>query len=164
MSHAADSLCETNISQHLISSKVSQSQNWTPITPPRGSNLHAGTQPDELVAVDEKLNLAGEEVEKQTPEPSHWLLGPKAMQAGSLHCDLWRGYAVDLASHDHIAIYPVTGWWKSHLGQKRMTDKARYALTISITAEGQDVDLYSEIAAELAAYVAAQEVGIEAAP
>ncbi|WP_222035444.1 hypothetical protein, partial [Rhizobium leguminosarum] len=31
MTHGADSLCETNISQHLISSKVSQSQNWMPI-------------------------------------------------------------------------------------------------------------------------------------
>ncbi|WP_392713872.1 S8 family peptidase [Rhizobium ruizarguesonis] len=122
------------------------------------------SRPDDLDTADENLDAdAGEEKEKQAPEPSHWLLGPKAMQAGSLHCDLWRGYAVDLASHDHIAIYPVSGWWKSHTGQKRMTDKARYALTISITAEGQDVDLYSEIAAELAAYVAAQAVGIEAA-
>lgn len=31
-----------------------------------------------------------------------------------------------------------------------------YALTISITAEGQYVDLYCEIAAELEAYVAAK--------
>jgi len=95
------------------------------------------------------------EKEKQASEASHWLLGPKAVQAGSLHCDLWRGYAVDLASHDHIAVYPVSGWWKSHTGQKRMTDKGRYSLAISITAEGQDVDLYSEISAELTARVAA---------
>jgi hypothetical protein len=46
------------------------------------------------------------------------LLGPKAIQAGSLHCDLWRGYAVDLAGHDAIAAYPVSGWWKSHIGQR----------------------------------------------
>ncbi len=78
-------------------------------------------------------------------EQSYWLLGPKAVQAGSLHCDLWRGYAADLALHDAIAVYPVGGWWKSHTGQKRMTDKARYALIISISAPGQDVDLYSEI-------------------
>lgn len=86
-------------------------------------------------------------------EPSHWLLGPNAMQAGSLHCDLWRGHAVDLASHDAIAIYPVGGWWKSHVGQKRMKDKARYALTISICAEGRQVDLYSEIATQVEASV-----------
>ncbi|GBQ83561.1 S8 family peptidase [Asaia krungthepensis] len=80
-------------------------------------------------------------------ETSCWLLGPKAIQAGSLHCDLWRGRAVDLAGHDAIAVYPVGGWWKSHAGQKRVADKARYALVISISAPGQQVDLYSEVTA-----------------
>lgn len=78
-------------------------------------------------------------------ETSCWLLGPKAIQAGSLHCDLWRGRAIDLAGHDAIAIFPVGGWWKSHAGQKRIEDKARYSLVISISAPGQGVDLYSEI-------------------
>jgi len=78
-------------------------------------------------------------------EASCWLLGPKAIQAGSLHCDLWRGRAIDLAGHDAIAIFPVGGWWKSHAGQKRIEDKARYSLVISISAPGQGVDLYSEI-------------------
>jgi hypothetical protein len=78
-------------------------------------------------------------------EASYWLLGPKAVQAGSLHCDLWRGRAIELAGHDAIAVYPVGGWWKSHIGQKRITDKARYALVISISAPGHEVDLCSEI-------------------
>ncbi len=113
------------------------------------------SRPEEAAPADIENGDVPAEKEKQAAEPSHWLLGPKAVQAGSLHCDLWRGYAVDLASHDHIAVYPVSGWWKSHTGQRRMTDKGRYALAISITAEGQDVDLYSEISAELAARVAA---------
>jgi len=83
-------------------------------------------------------------------EISHWLLGPKAIQAGSLHCDLWRGHAIDLAGHDSIAIYPVGGWWKSHTGQRRMNDKGRYALVISISASGQAVDLHAEVAALVA--------------
>jgi hypothetical protein len=84
-------------------------------------------------------------------EASRWLLGPKAIQAGSLHCDLWRGRAIELAGHDEIAIYPVGGWWKSHTGQKRFKDKARYSLVISISASDLDVDLYSEIFAEVTA-------------
>ncbi len=79
-------------------------------------------------------------------ETDCWLLGPKAVQAGSLHCDLWRGYAIDLAGHDSIAIYPVGGWWKSHIGQRRMEDRGRYALVISISATGQAVDLHAEVA------------------
>ena len=78
-------------------------------------------------------------------ETDCWLLGPKAIQAGSLHCDLWRGYAVDLAGHDAIAVYPVGGWWKSHVGQRRVIDKGRYALVISISAPGQQVDLHAEV-------------------
>jgi hypothetical protein len=79
-------------------------------------------------------------------ETSCWLLGPKAVQAGSLHCDLWRGPAIDLAAHDAIAVYPVGGWWKSHAGQRRVSDKARYSLVISISAPGLPVDLHAEIA------------------
>ncbi|TWI73606.1 subtilase family protein [Bradyrhizobium huanghuaihaiense] len=78
-------------------------------------------------------------------EADCWLLGPKAVQAGSLHCDLWRGHAVDLAGHDAVAVYPVGGWWKSHLGQQRVTDKGRYALVISIAAPEHAIDLYTEI-------------------
>lgn len=89
--------------------------------------------------------------ETDTPPPEAekdcWLLGPKAVQAGSLHCDLWRGKAIDLALHDAIAVYPVTGWWKTHSGQKRFNDKGRYALVISISAPGKPVDLYTEISA-----------------
>lgn len=100
--------------------------------------------------------------DKTPNEPSRWLLGPKAVQAGSLHCDLWRGYAVDLTSHDQIAITPVGGWWNSHLGQKRGADKARSSLAVSITAEGKEVDLYSEIYAEVEAHVDAGRVVVAA--
>jgi hypothetical protein len=79
-------------------------------------------------------------------ETSCWLLGPKAVQAGSLHCDLWRGRAIELAGHDAIAVYPVSGWWKSHVGQRRVTDKARYSLVVSVSAPSIPVDLYTEIA------------------
>ena len=43
-------------------------------------------------------------------------------------------------------MYPVGGWWKSHVGQRRVTDTARYALVISISAPSQAIDLYAEIA------------------
>ncbi|WP_068071447.1 S8 family peptidase [Novosphingobium lentum] len=93
-------------------------------------------------------------------EGSHWLLGPNAFQAGSLHCDLWRGAAVDLASHDEIAVYPVGGWWKSHTGQQRMNDKGRYALILSLSAPGYAVDLHARIAA----MIEAKQAEIAAAP
>lgn len=98
-------------------------------------------------------------------EASYWLLGPKAIAAGSLHCDLWRGRAIELAGHNRIAVYPVGGWWKSHVGQKRTTDSCRYSLLISISAAGHQIDLHSEVtalvdtkAAEIRARVGVVEV------
>ena len=85
----------------------------------------------------------------------NWLLGPAAVRAVSLPCDLWRGRAIDLALHDAIGVYPVTGWRKTHPGQKRFNDKGRYALVISISAPGHNVDMYSEISTLVAAKVAA---------
>ncbi|MBX9575445.1 MAG: S8 family peptidase [Caulobacteraceae bacterium] len=87
---------------------------------------------------------AGDEDADTHGERSFWLLGPKAVQAGSLHCDLWRGKASDLIHHDLIAVHPVGGWWKSHLGQHRRSDRGRYALALSISAPSSEVDLYSE--------------------
>ncbi|WP_341022928.1 S8 family peptidase [Brevundimonas diminuta] len=78
-------------------------------------------------------------------ESDYWLLGSNAISAGSLHCDLWRGHAIDLALHDAIAIVPVGGWWKSHLGQKRANDRCRYSLAITISAPGEEIDLHSEV-------------------
>lgn len=105
-----------------------------------------------------KRRVSGQQ-EKDTPAPQQegdfWLLGSNAAQAGSLHCDLWRGRAIDLALHDAIGIYPVTGWWKTHAGQKRFNDKGRYALVISISAPGYSVDLHSEINGLVEAKIAA---------
>ncbi|MFC3068428.1 S8 family peptidase [Phenylobacterium soli] len=107
-----------------------------------------------------RINAAqAAEGEKPEAEASHWLLGPKAMAAGSLHCDLWRGRAIELARHDQIAIVPRSGWWKTHVGQRRMEDKARYTLAISISARGHNVDLYTEVEARVAAHAAAISVG-----
>lgn len=73
------------------------------------------------------------------------MIGPGGVSAGSLHCDIWRGRAVDLAAMDMIAVYPVTGWWKTRLGQGKAESIGRYALLVSIDARDHTVDLYSEI-------------------
>lgn len=105
-----------------------------------------------------KCRVSGQQA-TDTPGPQqegdYWLLGSNAAQAGSLHCDLWRGRAIDLALHDAIGVYPVTGWWKTHSGQKRFNDMGRYALVISISAPGQNVDMHAEINALVAARIAA---------
>ena len=77
-------------------------------------------------------------------DSKYWLLGTKHVSAGSLHCDLWRGHAVDLVNQDYLVVYPVAGWWKNHLSMKYINKIARYALVISLSVE-ENTDLYSEI-------------------
>ena len=98
-----------------------------------------------------RINAA---VERQGPDPAtsdpHWLLGATNRHRGSLHSDIWRGTAAELASRAQVAVFPTIGWWRTRdrLGCANRT--ARYALAVSIRAPDTDVDLYTEVANEVA--------------
>jgi hypothetical protein len=62
-----------------------------------------------------------------------------------LQADVWIGPAVDLASRNEIAVYPVAGWWKNRPALRRYDRRARYGLVVSLSTADQTVDLYSEI-------------------
>ncbi|MCA9317177.1 MAG: hypothetical protein KDB73_16940, partial [Planctomycetes bacterium] len=74
-----------------------------------------------------------------------WVLGPTERHRGSLHADVWRGRAADLAARGLLAVFPTSGWWRTrpHLGSADRA--ARYALIVSIRAPEIDVDLRTEI-------------------
>ncbi len=78
----------------------------------------------------------------------HWVLG-QARDKGSIHSDIWKGYASDLALSNLIAIYPTIGWWRerAHLG--RWSRKTRYALIVSITTPEQGIDIYTPVANQI---------------
>ena len=109
-------------------------------------------RPTETVnAFRARVNAA---VERQGPDPAtsdpHWLLGAANRHRGSLHSDIWRGTAADLASRAQVAVFPTIGWWRTR-GRLGCTNRnARYALTVSIRAPDTDVDLYAEVASEVA--------------
>ena len=83
-----------------------------------------------------------------------WVLGP-IRDRGSVHSDIWRGSAAELAERDAIGVYPVSGWWKEKPGLQRWDRSARYALLVSIRALGAEVDIYTAIANQLAVSVSA---------
>ena len=80
-----------------------------------------------------------------TPDEG-WTFGTNSIAAGSLHCDVWRGAAAELAARGKVAVYPVGGWWRDSPGLRRFDAKTRYTLAISITSTDQEVRLYNEIA------------------
>ena len=64
---------------------------------------------------------------------------------GSLHHDRWEGTAADLATREHLAVFPVIGWWRERLALERSQSRARYALVVSIRTPSSDVDIYTPV-------------------
>lgn len=77
-----------------------------------------------------------------------WAIGVRNRQrAGSVSSDWWRGPAVELASCDFLAIYPISGWWRAKPRLPYIERQARYALIISLRTVDPDqkIDLYTPI-------------------
>lgn len=80
-----------------------------------------------------------------------WALGHQLRgKAGSIVQDVWRGNAADIASMDHIAVFPVKGWWASKSFMKGSPwyrchlRPVRYSLIVSLEVMA-DIQLYTEI-------------------
>ena len=99
-----------------------------------------------------RINVAARDEEERTRNrgsDSGWVIGPQNRHKGSLHSDIWRGSAADLASRGTLAVYPALGWWKTRPRLERYDKPARYSLIISIRAPEVDVDLYSSVANQI---------------
>jgi hypothetical protein len=68
---------------------------------------------------------------------------------GSIHTDVWRGTAADLASRGHIAVYPTMGWWNKRPQLHGWEKSAHYSLIVTIATPEAGVDLYTPVAAQL---------------
>jgi hypothetical protein len=80
-------------------------------------------------------------------DPDGWLLKPDLRGKGSLHHDRWSGTAADLATREHVAVFPVIGWWRERLALERSQSKARYALVVSIRTPPSSIDIYAPVEA-----------------
>lgn len=78
---------------------------------------------------------------------TRWVIGSKNQNrsTGSIHSDFMEMTAAELAECNHIAVYPVIGWWRErkHLGN--VENRTRYALIVSLETPAQEIDLYSTV-------------------
>lgn len=103
-----------------------------------------------------RINAAAELEDDGTPidpRDPNWILGDTKRHRGSLHKDVWRGTAAELANRGFIAVYPSKGWWRTRPAQERYNLPANYSLIVSIRTPEMDVDLYTPIASMVAAPV-----------
>ena len=99
-----------------------------------------------LNAFRARVNAAVEKEEPTNTLDPFWLLGANNRHRGSLHSDIWRGTAAELASRAQIAVFPTIGWWRTRDRLGCVNRSARYSLIVSIRAPDTDVDLYTEVA------------------
>jgi len=95
-----------------------------------------------------RVNAAGRDEEFGTASKdtdSSWVIGKQNRHRGSLHSDIWRGTAADLASRATLAVYPTMGWWRTRPFLERFDHSARYSLIVTLRAPSVDVDLYTEV-------------------
>ena len=103
-----------------------------------------------------RINAAARDEEEDTTsrgDDPGWIVGKQNRHKGSLHSDIWKGRAADLASRGVLAVYPTVGWWKTRTKLERYSQAARYALIVSIHAPEVDVDLYTAVANQIATLV-----------
>ena len=115
-------------------------------------------RPDE--SADEfryRINKVARETEEDSKtssgNDSNWVVGPQNRHRGSLHSDIWKGSAADLASRGTLAVFPVGGWWKTRHKLERYNQNADYSLLVSIKAPEVNVDLYTAIENQVATHV-----------
>ena len=98
--------------------------------------------------INKEAREAEENSTSTTSNDNGWFLGSKIWNRGSIHSDIWRGTAAELAQKDAIGIHPVNGWWKYNPNPnlEEWNKTARYALIVSIRVPNQvDVDIYTPI-------------------
>ena len=129
---------------------------WTPRYGYQSHGLRfAVRNPLESVpAFEQRINRAAREEDYEAAglgDPG-WRFGyanRSLTSIGSLHCDTWRGRAVDLASRGHIAVYPTMGWWNKRPHLEGWKKSARYSLIVTIATPGVETNIYTPVANQL---------------
>ncbi|MBX3176130.1 MAG: S8 family peptidase [Candidatus Hydrogenedentes bacterium] len=96
-----------------------------------------------------RLNYAArEEGEKPDSESGsdRWLIGSNNRSKGSVHSDIWRGTAADIATCNIIGVYPIGGWWRERAWLGRWDRKCRYSLIVSLHTSDEEIDIYTPVA------------------
>jgi len=107
----------------------------------------AGERPETLLARINAADRAGKVSEAKDYEK--WDLGLLRTR-GSIHSDVWRGTAADLADKHAVVVYPVNGWWRfRHKTPEICNQKARYSLVISIETYAEEVDVYTPVMVQI---------------
>jgi hypothetical protein len=81
------------------------------------------------------------------PADTKWMLGEDSISAGSVHCDVWQGSAIELLQRSMLCVKPVNGWWRNRASTEICNRQARYALVVTLKAANVELDIHTSVAA-----------------
>jgi Subtilase family len=100
-----------------------------------------------------RLNKAARDEGEGKPDGSsgseRWLLGANNRNKGSIHSDIWKGTAADIATCSLIGVYPIGGWWKERKWLGRWDRKSRYSLIVSLYTPNEEINIYIPVVKQL---------------
>lgn len=83
-------------------------------------------------------------------DTQRWGIGIRKRTKGSVHKDWIEMSAVDLATCNLIAVFPVSGWWYYRKSLGKIETSMRYSLIVSLETEEHQIDFSSEIESKIA--------------
>jgi hypothetical protein len=104
---------------------------------------------------DDEGESEGNESKSKVDGSKGWKIGVNGRTRGSIHSDWWEGSASELREMSHIIVYPMTGWWRSRPKAGQAESKIRYALIVTLESANSTVDIYTEIANQVAVTITA---------
>ncbi len=109
-----------------------------------------GETEEELI---QRINSAARDDDNTHPgtqsASDHWVIGSKARNKGSIHSDIWKGTAAELADSNKIVVYPGIGWWRERKKLGKYNNQTRYSLIVSISTPSEEVDIYTPVLAQI---------------
>jgi hypothetical protein len=114
-----------------------------------GLNSQGETEEVFLKRLNKAARDAGEGKPDTDSGSERWDIGSNSRDTGSVHSDIWRGTAADIASCNLIGVYPVIGWWRERAWLGRWDRKARYSLIVSLHTPDENIDIYTPVAIQL---------------
>ncbi|RXF72857.1 S8 family peptidase [Hansschlegelia zhihuaiae] len=121
---------------------------------PGDTAVSAQSRLNQLVNADEDDDLS-----VSSAQDGNWVVDQPRSDIGTLHQNIWRGPAHELAVRGGVSVYPVKGWWAERSGPDYRRS-VPFSLIMSIRTDRTDVDLYAEAVANIPAHAILVEAGV----
>ena len=118
-----------------------------------GLRFHLNSPGESQEEFVKRVNIAARVEDEGKPDTKssseHWVIGSQSRNKGSIHSDIWKGTAAELAGSNLISVSPTIGWWRERSYLGKWNKKTRYALVVTIKTPEEKMDIYTPVATKI---------------